>query len=166
MMDSGMRRRRRSSWQRVDLSPASSSVAPNPGYRAPGTPGGRPFAPTEHLAPEAIAAFVDGELGMTPHMRAADHVGRCPECAAEVDAQICARTRLRAAWDMATPAGLLGQLAQIPTKEFDVPSAAQGSVASPGNGPDQSLGSLDAPGFPVHEVGAHRGRRMTRWWSR
>ena len=49
--------------------------------------GPRQFGSTEHLSTEAIAAFVDGELRMTAHLRAAHHLSLCPECSAEVDAQ-------------------------------------------------------------------------------
>ena len=53
--------------------------------------GPRQFGSTEHLSTEAIAAFVDGELRMTAHLRAAHHLSLCPECAAEVEAQRQAR---------------------------------------------------------------------------
>ena len=46
----------------------------------------RQFGSTEHLSTEAIAAFVDGELRMTAHLRAAHHLSLCPQCAAEVEA--------------------------------------------------------------------------------
>ena len=57
--------------------------------------GPRQFGSTEHLSTEAIAAFVDGELRMTAHLRAAHHLSLCPQCAAEVDAQRQARAALR-----------------------------------------------------------------------
>ena len=53
----------------------------------------RQFGSTEHLSIEAIAAFVDGELRMTAHLRAAHHLSLCAQCAAEVDAQSQARRR-------------------------------------------------------------------------
>ncbi|MEE4022502.1 hypothetical protein V1Y59_05365 [Gordonia sp. PKS22-38] len=115
-----LRRRRRSAWNPATWSPVGTSFAPNRSYRAPGTPGGRRFAPTEHLAPEAVAAFVDAELGMNAHLRATQHLAHCPECMAAVDAQVSARTRLRSASDVSIPDSLLGQLSQIPTREIDV----------------------------------------------
>ncbi|GAB84624.1 hypothetical protein RVF83_14655 [Gordonia rubripertincta] len=115
-------RRRRSSWSTDSWTPAPSSFLPNRGYRAPGTAGGRRFAPTEHLAPEAVAAFVDGELGMSAHARAAHHLALCPECVAAVDAQSLARTRLRESGQVSVPASLLGALSQIPTREIDLGS--------------------------------------------
>src|SRR6516162_10184414 len=55
----------------------------------------RQFGSTENLAIEAIAAFVDGELRMTAHLRAAHHLSLCPECADAVDDQSRARAALR-----------------------------------------------------------------------
>lgn len=76
--------------------------------------GPRRFGSTEHLSTEAIAAFVDGELRMTAHLRAAHHLSLCPECAAEVDAQGQARAALRDSCPIAVPSALLGMLSQIP----------------------------------------------------
>ncbi|MEE2033691.1 anti-sigma factor family protein [Rhodococcus chondri] len=76
----------------------------------------RRFGSTEHLASEAVAAYVDGELRMTPYLRAAEHLSICPECAAEVEAQQQARHALRAAAQRAPqmPSSLLGALNSIP----------------------------------------------------
>ena len=72
------------------------------------------FGSTEHLSTEAIAAFVDGELRMTAHLRAAHHLSLCPQCAAEVEAQRQARSALRDSCPIVIPASLLGMLSQIP----------------------------------------------------
>lgn len=117
-------RRRRSNLGTDAWTPAPSSFLPNRGYREPGRAGGRRFAPTEHLAPEAVAAFVDGELGMTAHARASHHLALCPECVSAVEAQSLARTRLRESGQVSVPASLLGQLSQIPTSEIDLGSQA------------------------------------------
>lgn len=110
------RGRRRSSWDPAGTS-FSTGTVPSRGPRR--------FAPTEHLAPEAIAAFVDGELSTTAQQRALDHIARCPECAGEVTAQSSAQSTLRACCDdVRLPEGLLGQLSEIPTREFDLPPAA------------------------------------------
>src|ERR1700754_5161681 len=45
-----------------------------------GPVGPRRFGSTEHLSTEAIAAFVDGELTMKSHLRAASHLSVCPDC--------------------------------------------------------------------------------------
>ncbi|MGU3431780.1 hypothetical protein ACNHUS_02075 [Actinomycetes bacterium M1A6_2h] len=74
----------------------------------------RQFSPTEHLASEAVAAYVDGELRMNAYLRAAHHVSQCSSCAAEVDAQQQARGRLRASSEVSMPHSLLGVLNQIP----------------------------------------------------
>jgi hypothetical protein len=99
--------------------------------------GPRQFGSTEHLSTEAIAAFVDGELRMTAHLRAAHHLSLCPQCAAEVDAQRQARTALRDSCPIAIPSSLLGMLSQIPhhtpeepPAEADQPQLADGPVRS------------------------------------
>ena len=74
----------------------------------------REFGSTEHLAIEAIAAFVDGELRMTAHLRAAHHLSLCAQCAAEVDDQSRARSALRDSHPIRIPTGLLGLLSEIP----------------------------------------------------
>jgi hypothetical protein len=76
--------------------------------------GPRQFGSTEHLSTEAIAAFVDGELRMTAHLRAAHHLSMCPQCASEVDAQGQARDALRDSCPIPMPSALLGLLSQIP----------------------------------------------------
>lgn len=182
MIAPSLRRRRRSAWNPTNWTtgtwaPTSSSLAPNPGYRRPESPGHRRFAPTEHLAPEAVAAYVDGELGMTAHMRATHHLALCPECVAAIDGQMAARTRLRSSGAVALPADLLGQLSQIPTREIDMTGA--GTDTSPTDTPTDPRGSapLGAP-RPARRPGARvvgtpaahprpvpRGR-INRWRSR
>ncbi|MFN8089193.1 MAG: anti-sigma E factor RseA [Mycobacterium sp.] len=88
----------------------------------------RRFGSTEHLSPEAIAAYVDGELRMTAHLRAAHHLSLCQQCAAEIDAQSQAREALRDSRPVTIPSGLLGLLSQIPCSTDDE------SVASAGPG--------------------------------
>ncbi|MBY0443236.1 MAG: RNA polymerase subunit sigma-70 [Mycobacteriaceae bacterium] len=74
----------------------------------------RQFGSTEHLSIEAVAAFVDGELRMNAHLRAAHHLSLCAQCAAEVDDQLRARTALRDSHPIHVPSALLGLLSQIP----------------------------------------------------
>lgn len=76
--------------------------------------GPRQFGSTEHLSTEAIAAFVDGELRLTPHLRAANHLSLCSQCAAEVEAQRQARAALRDSRPIVVPTSLLGLLSEIP----------------------------------------------------
>jgi hypothetical protein len=104
MVDRGHVFRRAFSWLPTQF--ASQSDAPV------GAP--RQFGSTEHLSIEAIAAFVDGELRMNAHLRAAHHISLCPECAAEVDGHRRARAALRDSRPIRIPSTLLGLLSQIP----------------------------------------------------
>ncbi len=103
MFDPGHAFRRAFSWLPTQF--ASQSDAPV---------GPRQFGSTEHLSTEAVAAFVDGELRMSAHLRAASHLSLCPECAMEVDAQRQAREVLRDSCPVDMPSSLLGLLSQIP----------------------------------------------------
>lgn len=89
------------------------------------TPVGAPreFGSTEHLSIEAIAAFVDGELRMNAHLRAAHHLSLCAQCAGEVEGQSRARAALRESGPVRVPGTLLGLLAQIPESPVEEPSA-------------------------------------------
>ncbi|MCK0518240.1 hypothetical protein MVA47_13965 [Williamsia sp. DF01-3] len=127
-------------------------VTTNRNYRAPGTQGGRKFLSTEHLATEAVAAYVDGELRMNAYMRASQHLEMCAQCRAEVDAQSAARSALRRSGEIPMPARLLGELNQIPTREIDLRAA--GDAGTKANADSH----LDAPGFPVHRGQRRRDR--------
>lgn len=114
MADRGDVFRRAFSWLPAQF--ASQSDAPV------GAP--RKFGSTEHLSVEAIAAFVDGELRMNAHLRAAHHLSLCPECAADVDEQCRARAALRDSHPIHIPGTLLGMLA-------DIPHCSPDDIASP-----------------------------------
>ncbi|HEY9265217.1 MAG TPA: anti-sigma E factor RseA [Mycobacterium sp.] len=131
MFEPGHAFRRAFSWLPTQF--ASQSDAPV---------GPRQFGSTEHLSTEAVAAFVDGELRMTAHLRAAHHLSMCPECALEVDAQRQARTALRDSCPVAMPSSLLGLLSQIPH-----------------HAPEEAPGPADAPQLAD---GAQRARRKRR----
>ena len=88
MVEGGHVFRRAFSWLPAQF--ASQSDAPV------GAP--RQFGSTEHLSSEAIAAFVDGELRMNAHLRAAHHLSLCGDCAAEVDAHIRGLSPFPGAW--------------------------------------------------------------------
>ncbi|BBU21754.1 anti-sigma E factor RseA [Mycobacterium xenopi] len=109
MADRGQVFRRAFSWLPSQF--ASQSDAPV------GAP--RQFGSTEHLSTEAIAAFVDGELRMNAHLRAAHHLSLCAQCAAEVEDQSRARAALRDSQPIRIPSTLLGMLAQIPYSRPD-----------------------------------------------
>lgn len=70
--------------------------------------------PESHLLPDAVVAFVDGELTLGAHERAAVHLVRCSSCAADVDAQRQARTAVNSCHAPSVPAGLLASLQSIP----------------------------------------------------
>ena len=72
------------------------------------------FSSTDHLTVEAVAAYVDGELPMKAHLRAAGHLARCSQCSGEVDAQSQARDALRDCRPVNMPSTLMGLLAAIP----------------------------------------------------
>jgi anti-sigma factor RsiW len=79
----------------------------------------------QHLAVDAVVAFVDGELGPVARDRAAAHLIVCPSCAAEVAAQRQARSVVRAAQCPSVPADLLAALREIP-QTADLPNAPAG----------------------------------------
>jgi hypothetical protein len=125
MVERGHVFRRAFSWLPAQF--ASQSDAPV------GAP--RQFGSTEHLSTEAIAAFVDGELRMNAHLRAAHHISLCPECAAEVDGQRRARAALRDSHPIKIPSTLLGLLSQIPhcPPDDDAGHPASGPWGAPPN---------------------------------
>ncbi|RJQ71463.1 hypothetical protein D5S17_27035 [Pseudonocardiaceae bacterium YIM PH 21723] len=78
-----------------------------------------------HLATEAVAAFVDGELTAGPAGRAAGHVARCRQCADEVNAQRQARAAVRSAGTPGMSASFLEALRAIP-QHTELPGAPDG----------------------------------------
>lgn len=120
MVDPGDVFRRALSW--LPSSFASQSDVPV------GAP--RQFGSTEHLSIEAIAAYVDGELRMKAHLRAAHHLSVCQQCALEVDSQSQARAALRESLPVSMPSTLMGLLTQIPQSTPDEPVPPPG-IADP-----------------------------------
>jgi hypothetical protein len=76
--------------------------------------------PEQHLALDALVAFVDGELTPSAYDRAAAHVARCPACAGEADAQRQARAEVRSAATPSMSPQLLQALQSIPS-DADLP---------------------------------------------
>lgn len=70
--------------------------------------------PESHLLPDAVVAFVDGELSVAAHERAAMHLMNCRGCAAEVGAQRQIRATVHGSFVPSLPAGLLASLHSIP----------------------------------------------------
>ena len=82
---------------------------------ASGAPRRKQFSSTEHLSPEAIAAFTDNELSATAARRARSHLMQCAECFAEVQAQRVTSQRVRRCNDddLHAPDSLVERLAQL-----------------------------------------------------
>ena len=82
----------------------------------------RAFCSTEHLNPEAIAAFVDGELSRSAARRAMKHMVECPECFQDVLAQRRASARVKACNndDLRAPDSLVAKLSGL---HHEIPSA-------------------------------------------
>ncbi|MGW5722173.1 anti-sigma factor family protein [Amycolatopsis sp. NPDC003865] len=70
--------------------------------------------PESHLMPDAVVAFVDGELSHGARDRAASHITRCAACAAEVRAQRQTVEAIRRASAPSMSAGFLASLQSIP----------------------------------------------------
>jgi anti-sigma factor RsiW len=82
-----------------------------------------------HLAQEAVAALVDGELLAGPAARAARHLTGCLTCRLAVEAQREAKAALTASADVAIPGDLLSRLCSIPFTA-DVPGARSDGLAA------------------------------------
>ncbi|NEM06458.1 anti-sigma factor family protein [Geodermatophilus normandii] len=122
--------------------------------------------PESHLAQEAIAALVDGELASGPAARAARHLAGCLECRMLVQAQREAKDALHAASDVAVPGDLLSRLCAIPFTA-DVPGGGGLGTVTAGPGQLTVSGSsgrwtvaLDDP--PARPSSPHQARWLRR----
>ncbi len=79
----------------------------------------------QHLLPDVVVAFVDGELSATAHDRVSSHMVRCQHCAAEITAQRQAAAAVQSANAFSAPAGLLASLRAIPD-QVEMPAAPDG----------------------------------------
>ncbi len=70
----------------------------------------------QHLALDALVAFVDGELTVSACDRAAAHLAGCPACSAEAAAQRQARAAVRSADTPSISSNLLRTLQSIPSE--------------------------------------------------
>ena len=123
--------------------------------------------PESHLAQEAIAALVDGELAGGPAARAARHLTGCAQCRMAVQAQREAKEALHASSDVAVPGDLLSRLRAIPFTA-DVPGAGDG-LGALSAGPGQltvrgATGSWSVPLDPPPVGGDRPGH--ARWLRR
>jgi anti-sigma factor RsiW len=115
-----------------------------------------------HLAQEAIAALVDGELTAGPARRAAAHLTGCASCRMAVQAQREAKEALHRSQEVAVPGDLLSRLCAIPFTA-DVPgSGGPGTLAA---GPD-SLTVSGAGGSWAVPLRPSRPESTGRWLRR
>jgi hypothetical protein len=121
----------------------------------------------QHLAVDAVVAFVDGELAPAARDRAAAHLMVCRSCAAEVAAQRQARSVVRSAQCPSVPADLLAALRDIPhTADLPDPPprlAVNGDgmvvdVTDPNRLPDGPLGASPRWGTGPSMLGRWIGR--------
>ncbi len=117
--------------------------------------------PESHLAQEAIAALVDGELTAGPAARAARHLTGCVQCRMAVEAQREAKEALHASEDVVVPGDLMSRLCAIPFTA-DVPGTG-GSIESAAPGRLTLTG--DSGAWSV-ELAPEQPRRGGRWLRR
>src|SRR5258705_14020856 len=86
--------------------------------------------PESHLLPDAVVAFVDGELSLGAQDRASAHIARCPACAAEVAAQRQACAAVRRAEAPPMSAGFLASLRSIP-QNTELPTTPDNLAIAP-----------------------------------
>jgi anti-sigma factor RsiW len=122
------------------------------------------IVPETHLAQEAIAALVDGELPPGPANRAAKHLFGCAQCRFAVEAQREAKEALHRASDVAVPGDLLSRLQAIPFTA-DVPGHGGGTLAA---GPDQltMTGTSGSWSIPLHADHGFLRPDQARWLRR
>jgi hypothetical protein len=113
--------------------------------------------PSDHLNLDAIVAFADGEMPLVAYQRAAAHVARCPQCEAEVNQQVVARSWLRAAGAPAMPTSLLDSLKSIPVA-LPVSRPVDGVTVDPMSGrvirSDEHIRSTHHRGWRFRFLGA------------
>jgi len=122
--------------------------------------------PESHLAQEAIAALVDGELTAGPATRAARHLSGCLQCRLAVQAQREAKEALHESRDVAVPGDLMSRLCAIPfttdmpgTGGFGTLAAGPGGLTMQGSGGAWSvdLQPQERPQRPGHARWLRRG---------
>jgi anti-sigma factor RsiW len=124
--------------------------------------------PESHLAQEAIAALVDGELTAGPANRAASHLTGCLQCRLAVQAQREAKDALHDSADVVVPGDLMSRLRAIPFTT-DVPGSGGGGLGTMTAGPGE-LTVTGASGSWSVDLHPHRRRQApdhtARWLRR
>ena len=124
--------------------------------------------PESHLAQEAIAALVDGELSGGAAGRAARHLAGCTQSRMAVGAQREAKAALQHDADVAVPCDLLSRLKAIPFTA-DVPgSGGPGTLSAGSDGLtlDGTGGSWAIPLTPAEPPARTSGTGGARWLRR
>lgn len=124
--------------------------------------------PESHLAQEAVAALVDGELPSGPAHRAARHLSGCLQCRMAVQAQREAKEALHDSQDVAVPGDLLSRLRAIPfTTDVPGPGGEGLGEISAGEGQLTLTGTAGAWSVDLQpERHAGRSGHDTRWLRR
>jgi len=107
----------------------------------------------DHLSLDAVVAYADGEMSLIAYQRAAAHVVKCAECAADVAEQTAAAQYLRQARMPTMPGSLFDALKSIPVavpQAGPVPGVMVDSVSG------RSVRTSDNPDSHSHS----RGRRF------
>jgi hypothetical protein len=122
--------------------------------------------PESHLAQEAIAALVDGELTAGPAARAARHLEGCLQCRMAVQAQREAKDALHGCHEVAVPGDLMSRLCAIPFTA-DVPGSGNGPL-SLGGDPGRPTVRNTAAAWEVDLAPRERPQRpdQARWLRR
>ena len=123
--------------------------------------------PESHLAQEAIAALVDGELPAGPAGRAARHLTGCLQCRLAVEAQREAKEALHRTGDVVVPGDLLSRLRAIPFTT-DVPGAGGSGLGTLAAGPGGLTVTGASGSWSVDLEPQHRSNRAhhARWLRR
>jgi anti-sigma factor RsiW len=123
--------------------------------------------PESHLAQEAIAALVDGELPAGPAGRAARHLSGCLSCRLAVAAQREAKEALHGSQDVDVPGDLLSRLCAIPFTT-DVPGAGGPGLGTVTAGPGELTVSGASGSWSVDLApdGSTRSDSTARWLRR
>jgi anti-sigma factor RsiW len=120
----------------------------------------------DHLAVDAVVAYVDGELGLTAYQRAAAHVASCPRCADQVAEQEAMSRILRAAAFPRMPGSLFDALRSIPVAApLAAPPTVPGVTRTAAGEIRRSELPTDGGPLPSRaqipaQAAPHRGRRM------
>jgi anti-sigma factor RsiW len=122
--------------------------------------------PESHLAQEAIAALVDGELPSGPAGRAARHLEGCFQCRMAVAAQREAKEALHGSADVAVPGDLMSRLRAIPFTT-DVPGAGGGpGILSAGRDELTVTGTFGSWSVDLHPQEQPQQPGHARWLRR